>query len=165
MARRRTGRRGRSRRLLSPRRVGSTIGWLLAVAVYAFFGEPARRSIWPEGAFEGRVARVVDGDTFHVEGVGPPVRLWGVDAPERDEDGFFEAGAALVQFVRGRTLRCEIVDRDRYGRVVARCRRDDGADVSRLMIESGAAAEYWRYTQGRYAIERLTRAVVHAVRG
>lgn len=136
------------------RRLGSVLGWLAAVVFYALVGEPARRAAFPEASFEGRVVRVVDGDTLVVEGVTPRVRLWGVDAPERTEEGYFEAGAALVGFVRGRALSCDVVERDRYGRVVARCTRDDGEDVGALMINSGAADEYWRYTQGRYTIER-----------
>ena len=159
MARRRGTRRFRSRRVFTKRRIGSALGWLAAVALYGWFGEPARRAIFPEGSFEGRVTHVVDGDTFHVSGVRPAVRLWGVDAPEKDEDGYFEAGATLEGFVRGARLSCDVVDRDRYGRTVARCRRQDGADISALMINSGAAEEYWRYTQGRYAIERMVRGL------
>lgn len=151
-------RRRRSRRSVAPRRLGAWIGWITAVALYAYVGEPARRAAFPEGAFQGRVSAVVDGDTFHVAGFSPSVRLWGVDAPERNETGFFEAGAALSRFIRGRTLKCEIVERDRYGRAVARCHREDGADISALMIDSGAAAEYFRYTHGRYAIERWLRS-------
>lgn len=130
---------------------------MLAIFLFAWIGEPARRAMFPEGSFEGRVTHVVDGDTFRVAGVGPAVRLWGVDAPEKEEPGYEAAGAALKGFVRGQTLACDLVERDRYGRAVARCRREDGADVSALMIGSGTAEEYWRYTQGRYALERLAR--------
>lgn len=155
MARRRSRRRRRTSRLFNSRRIGSALGWLVAVVLYAWVAEPARRAIFPESAFAGRVSRIVDGDTFHVEGVEAAIRLWGVDAPERDESGYFEAGAALSEFIRGRTLSCEVVERDRYGRAVARCRREDREDVSALMIYSGAAEEYWRYTQGRYALAKI----------
>jgi endonuclease YncB( thermonuclease family) len=154
MSRRKGNRRRRTRRVLSRRRIGSAIGYVAAVVIYVGVFEPLRREIWPESAFQGRVTHVVDGDTFHVAGIAPAIRLWGVDAPEKDQEGYFDAGAALSKFTKGRTLACEIVDRDRYGRAVARCEREDGEDVSRLMIESGAAAEYWRYTHGRYTIER-----------
>lgn len=159
MARRRRKRRIGPRRILTQRRIGSALGSFLALAAYAWIGEPLRRAIWPEGSFEGRVAYVVDGDTFHVAGVDPAIRLWGVDAPEKGADGYFEAGTALAGFVRGQILFCDVVDRDRYGRAVARCRRKDGEDISALMINSGAAEEYFRYTQGRYAIERWARGM------
>jgi len=32
----------------------------------------------------GAVIRVVDGDSLYLEGVTAQIRLWGVDAPERD---------------------------------------------------------------------------------
>lgn len=157
MSRRRFARRRKTRRVLTRRRIGSAIGYVAAIVLYVGVFEPLRREIWPERSFEGRITRVVDGDTFHVAGVAPAIRLWGVDAPEKDEDGFLEAGAALANFTRGHTLSCDVVDRDRYGRAVARCAREDGQDISALMIRSGAAAEYWRYTHGRFAIERMTR--------
>lgn len=154
MSRRRGIRRLKSRRVFTRRRIGSAIGYVAAIVLYVGVFEPFRREVWPESAFEGRVTHVVDGDTFHVEGIAPAIRLWGVDAPEKDEDGYFEAGAALTKFTRGRTLSCDVVDRDRYRRSVARCKLEDGEDLSALMINSGAAQEYWRYTHGRYAAER-----------
>ena len=77
-------------------------------------------------------ARVVDGDTFSV---GPErVRLWGVDAPEGRQvcqnaqgQGYACGDVArdqLVGLIGGRAVRCEVRDRDPYGRAVARCLAD-----------------------------------------
>lgn len=107
----------------------------------------------PETDYEGRLARIVDGDTFYIEGVDTRIRLWGVDAPERDEAGFDEASAMLESLAGGETLSCEHMDRDRYGRIVARCRLGDGVDLSEAMIKSGVATEYLRFTQGYYGGE------------
>lgn len=103
--------------------------------------------------YSGYVARVVDGDTLYLEGVSTRIRLWGVDAPEHEEQGFDEATEALAALVEGEMLTCDHVDTDAYKRIVARCYFNDGRDLSQAMIDSGAAAEYLRYTQGYYSGE------------
>lgn len=100
-----------------------------------------------------RAARIVDGDTFYLDGVATRIRLWGVDAPEREEDGFDEATQTLARLVEGETLSCEHVDTDPYKRIVARCFFNDGRDLSEQMIDSGAASEFLRYTRGYYGGE------------
>lgn len=98
----------------------------------------------------GAVARVVDGDTFYLDGVETRFRLWGVDAPERNAPGAAEAAEALTNLVAGRTLACEEMNRDRYARIVARCTLDDGRDIARILIDIGAAIETPRYSGGYY---------------
>lgn len=74
-------------------------------------GAPGRRA---------SVTRVVDGDTIELAGIGP-VRLIGVDTPERGDCGFDEAtrfterrvGGERVRYVVGRERR------DRYARLLA----------------------------------------------
>lgn len=97
-----------------------------------------------------RAARIVDGDTLYLDGVATRIRLWGVDAPERDEEGFDDATQTLARLVEDETLSCEHVDTDAYKRIVARCYFEDGRDLSAQMIDSGAASEYLRYTHGYY---------------
>lgn len=103
-----------------------------------------------EPSLKGAAARIVDGDTFYLEGVETRLRLWGVDAPEKDQPGAAEATQALTQLLAGRTLACEEMDRDRYARIVARCTLDDGRDIARIMIDIGAATEMTRYSGGYY---------------
>lgn len=129
-------------------------------AVEAFRPSPVAASTAPDtetppateepALHAGAVARVVDGDTFYLEGVKTRIRLWGVDAPETGEPGGGEATAALATLVAGRELACEELDRDRYARIVARCLLDDGRDVGRILIESGAATEMLRFSGGYY---------------
>lgn len=98
-----------------------------------------------------QAARIVDGATFDLEGVAIHVRLWGVDAPESDEEGFAAAAAKLRELVTGETLACTEIERDGDGGIVARCYSGSGADISEAMIKSGAALEYIRYTDGYYS--------------
>jgi endonuclease YncB( thermonuclease family) len=78
------------------------------------FQQPAR---FPHS---GSVKAVEDGDTFVLSN-DQPVRLIGINAPERGSDGFVAATTALNGFVVGKTIHLEY-DRyqdDKYGRLLA----------------------------------------------
>ncbi len=106
---------------------------------------------FPAAALEGR-ARAVDGDTLRLG--GETVRLFGIDAPERDQTCLDANGRGwpcgtwardrLSELLRGRTILCEGVDRDRGGRLVARCAAG-GRDIGAELVALGAAEAYRRY--------------------
>jgi endonuclease YncB( thermonuclease family) len=114
-------------------------------------------------ALEGPV-RVVDGDTLEV--AGEVVRLHGIDAPEAAQrctgpgGGRWAcgtwSGAVLAELVARGRLSCTGIERDRYGRLVARCRAG-GVDVAEAMVRRGAAFAYRRYSLDYVAAERLAR--------
>lgn len=103
-------------------------------------------------------ARVVDGDTFSVG--AERVRLWGVDAPEGRQvcqnargQGYACGDAArdqLVSLIGGRAVRCEVRDRDPYGRAVARCLAGL-TDLGEAMVRAGWAIDYVQFSRGAYA--------------
>ncbi|MGO7148972.1 thermonuclease family protein [Rhizobium ruizarguesonis] len=105
-------------------------------------------------------ASAVDGDTIRIG--GRPLRLSGVDAPERrqicsDMQGrAYECGelatdalAAIVDTASA--LHCRILGRDRYGRRVGNCFTADGVDVAGKMVRDGYALEWTLYSHGVYA--------------
>lgn len=98
--------------------------------------------------------RIVDGDTLMIDGTR--IRLHGIDAPEakqtcqRDEIDWLcgqEASKALRDYVGGAELRCERIDTDRYGRMVAKCFTPNGTDLGEWMVSSGWALAYRRYSK------------------
>lgn len=103
-------------------------------------------------------ARVVDGDTFSVG--GERVRLWGVDAPEGRQicqdatgQGYACGDVAheqLVGLIDGRVVRCEVRDRDPYGRAVSRC-QVGSTDLGEAMVRGGWAVDYVQFSRGAYA--------------
>lgn len=99
----------------------------------------------------GRVSYVVDGDSLYVAGHKPQIRLWGVDAPEQGRTGHKAATDYLFLITQGQPVTCQIVDRDRYGRTVARCFLPDGREINRQMIESRKAKEYRLFSKGFYS--------------
>jgi endonuclease YncB( thermonuclease family) len=96
-----------------------------------------------------RVVSVHDGDTLTVldaSNVQHKVRLHGIDAPERRQPFGTKARERLAELTHGKSVRVLPVDRDRYGRTVARI-EVEGQDVNRQMIADGLAWHYTRYSK------------------
>jgi endonuclease YncB( thermonuclease family) len=99
----------------------------------------------------GRFA-AIDGDSLRKG--EQEYRLHGIDAPELHQsctgkDGKpFPCGRAardhLRGLVRNQTLDCDILEADRYGRLVAECRAG-ALDINREMVRSGWAIAYRRH--------------------
>ena len=112
-------------------------------------------------------ARVIDGDTMDVRGTR--IRLFGIDAPEREQtcrDGSRRwacgqrATRALHDRIGNRPVRCE--ERDREQRIVAVCRA--GTDeLNRWMVLEGWALAYRRYSRSYVEEERRARAAKRGV--
>ncbi len=120
-----------------------------------------------------RVVRVVDGDTFHGRvrsGAVPrrvkllmdslvPVRLEGIDAPERDQPWGDSSRQALARMLEGRDAAVDIVDVDGFRRIVGRV-RTGSVDVNAAMVARGHAWMFRRYTSSSLldSLERASRA-------
>ncbi len=107
-------------------------------------------------------ARVIDGDTLEV--AGERIRLYAIDAPEKDQTCSIDAHAwacgiaawgELVQITAGKEVVCEQRDTDRYGRTVAAC-TVDGTDLGDWLVRHGWAVAYYLYSY------EYTRAENHA---
>ena len=98
--------------------------------------------------FLGTVTDVIDGDTINVrvEGAHMRVRLWGIDAPEHNQQG----GAAAYHHLRAlipvdSKIEVHPMDMDIYGRVVANLGNGQDWAVNVKMIASG-----WAYHVNAY---------------
>lgn len=94
------------------------------------------------------ITRVIDGDTVaaRINGQGDEIRirLYGIDAPEKKQPYGQRATQALKSLIAGKRAEMEVVDRDRYGRIVALIRAD-GRDINGQMVAAGMAWVYPRY--------------------
>jgi endonuclease YncB( thermonuclease family) len=118
-----------------------------AIVVITFACLPAVAADPPP--FAGKVVSVHDGDTLTVldaSNVQHKVRLHGIDAPERRQPFGTKARERLAELTHGKSVRVLPVDRDRYGRTVARI-EVEGQDVNRQMIADGLAWHYTRYSK------------------
>ena len=160
-------------------RIRPSFPWFLLAGLVAVLlvsvgsgGETAR------DASEGRVVRVVDGDTIRVvhEGREEPVRLIGVDTPESVKPGspvecFGKAAAAFTRReLDGRRVRLvpDVEERDRYGRLLAYVFRvADGRFHNQALIAEGYAKPLTIRPNVRYEgrFRRLARGARREDRG
>ncbi|NOV19672.1 thermonuclease family protein [Ensifer adhaerens] len=135
---------------------------LKKIALAALLLSPS--SAFSSDTISGR-ASVIDGDTIEI--AGKRLRLHGVDAPESwqkcsdGDGGTYRCGKMaaneLDRFLAvSRPIHCDVIDRDRYQRLVGICFRADGREVNRWLVESGNALDWERYSRGNYAGAELT---------
>lgn len=107
------------------------------------------------------IIRVVDGDTVEaVVDLGfrvlleMPLRIYGINTPERGQPGFTEAATALrkmlkmVPTTRNQNPSCRvsvntIKSSEKYGRYLAEIFLADGSSVAERMIKGGWAVPYF----------------------
>lgn len=95
----------------------------------------------------GRAIWVMDGDTLNLQKSDKTwqiVRLYGVDAPEKDQAYGPEATQRLIDLIGRKRIKIQPVDTDRYGRTVAKVYVGKNY-VNEEMISSGAAWWYKQY--------------------
>lgn len=165
------------------RLIGSAIAFLI-LALYLAFPEVRTylpletgdsASSIPLPATSHRAQRVIDGDTIVLDTNGSEtrVRLIGVDTPEsvdprRPVECFgTEAAEKTRALVEGKTVTLELDEsqgeRDRYGRVLAYVRLEDGTLLNERLIAEGYGHEYtfaipYRYQSQFKAAEARARS-------
>ena len=107
----------------------------------------------------GPVTKIRDGDTFLVN--RQPIRLCGVDAPERKTNAGKKATAFITQAIKGKTVRCIPVGegtvcdgRSRptnHDRIVAQC-FIQGRDIAEILVRSGHACDWPKFSGGAYRV-------------
>ncbi len=101
-------------------------------------GEAARFSATVIGVSDGDTITVLDSRREPVR-----VRLAFIDAPERRQPYGQKARELLAGKLFRQSVDVEVIDHDRYGRIVGRVRMN-GVDVDFLMVAAGFA---WHYRQ------------------
>lgn len=104
-------------------------------------------------AREGRVTRVLDGDTVDVRMSDGTyrVRLANIDAPEKAQPYGRQSTQLLATFVMNKTVDVRQEDVDRYGRIVGTL-TVGGMNVNRQMACQGAAWAYLQYLRDRQVL-------------
>ena len=96
---------------------------------------------------QGKVIRVLDGDTIEVLQDKKPVRirLANIDAPEKKQDYGRWSTDMMKSLVAGKTVTVTYFQRDRYGRILGQVYAPDGMNVNQFMVRVGAAWVYEQY--------------------
>lgn len=118
---------------------------LAAVAAIWCVDAVAEPSAW------SGTARVIDGDTISIR--QQRIRIAAIDACELDQTGLrsgqtWRCGVVARSYLRkmidGQHVRCDIIDQDRYRRLVGQCFAGD-IDVGLAMVNAGLAEAMLRY--------------------
>jgi micrococcal nuclease len=156
--RHRTARRGgaprRGRVPVLRAALGLVLGLALGVAAFERQAPAPATGFTPGQTLSARVTHVLDGDTVDVTlvdtGRRVRIRIEGIDCPEAGQPFSQVARNFTRQSVFDRVVQISVVDVDRYGRLIARIRTPEGADLSVELVKSGLA---WHYTQ--YSSDKL----------
>jgi endonuclease YncB( thermonuclease family) len=113
---------------------------------------------------------VIDGDTLDLNGTR--YRLNGIDAPEwsqscKSADGHsWPCGIAATEMMaaltQGKEVACKTLGQDIYGRNVATCTAD-GTDLGRLMVVTGMAWAYTKYSDAYTADQASAKAAERGI--
>lgn len=95
--------------------------------------------------------RVVDGDTFRAS--GRSIRVWGINAPEKNQPLYGESSLALGAFLETGILRCKQIEKDKYQRDVMHCYSGNN-DIGALMVKAGFASDFPKYSGRFYHAEQ-----------
>lgn len=131
--------------------------------------ELGRERDQPPGEFDlsGRVVRVADADTLSLldrSSTQHRIRLYGIDAPERDQAHGEQAAQALASRIAGRRVDAVVVDTDDYGRTVATVYLD-GENLNLWLVEQGHAWWYRYHARHEHRLASAEQAARDAGRG
>lgn len=109
---------------------------------------PAPPPAEPPAVFEGRVVKVVDGDTIDVLWRKTPVRVrfLGIDTPERGQAFGAKASQFVKRATRGGTVKVVGAANDGRKRRLAEIFSADGASLNRQLVAHGLAWHYVQYS-------------------
>ncbi len=100
-----------------------------------------------------KVERVIDGDTLVASGT--KIRLWGINAPEKNEPLFDFSKNFLDEYLKNKYISCKLIDFDKYKRQVMHCYADD-IDLGAVLVMLGLAKDYPKYSGGFYSAEEIS---------
>ena len=136
----------------------------IAIGAMAWLFGPDHLETTGLSGLSGKV-RIVDGDSIIIK--GNEIRLFGIDAMEGRQTCTTRAGktqacgkrarTALARLIGKRSVTCQQIDMDRYGRIIARCRVAK-LDINQWMAAHGHALAYRRYSQDYVEAEEKARA-------
>lgn len=126
--------------------------WILALLLLLFYSAGYNiSSDTPYRQISGQVAYVIDGDTFQLSShkLGDiRIRIAEIDAPELQQPYGKKAKSYLKALIESETVICTILEKDRYGRYIAKINvpGTQNIDVAAEMVRAGYAWHYKKYS-------------------
>ncbi|MEZ4269225.1 MAG: thermonuclease family protein [Myxococcota bacterium] len=145
-----------------PAATAPLLAWaVLLVPAAALGARPAPVPDEPPAVFEGRVVKVLDGDTIDVLWRKTPVRVrfLGIDTPEKAQAYGAKARDFVKRATRGGVVKVVGAANDGRKRRLAEIFSADGASLNRQLVAQGLAWHYAKYSDDATlaALEREAR--------
>ncbi len=143
--------------LRNARRRKKTAPLVIAVLVISIFGisqflEQPNAPIPGKGTeLSCDISKVYDGDTVTASCKDGKlkIRVWGIDAPEMGQKPWGRQSRDLLRGMMPRSeAKLQVVDKDRYGRIVARL-YDGNRDLGLAMVRQGRAIVYEHFNNSK----------------
>lgn len=135
-----------SKNTSTQKKIGAVIV-IVGAIIASFFSQTPPPSQAPlADQFAATILKISDGDTLTVvdeHSTQHRVRLAFIDAPESQQNEGSNAQQFLKKLIHNQTIKVEVMERDRYGRVVGKIWLN-GRDINFEMVKHGFA---WHYTQ------------------
>src|SRR5262249_42439087 len=118
-------------------------------------------------AFTGSVVSILDGDTIEVqpEKRPEPIRLKGIDGPEKGQAYGKRAKQAASELGFGKQVTLQTHGLDKYGRTIADVLLPDGTNVNHELVKDGWCWWYRKYAPGDTVLEGLEKEAREAKKG
>lgn len=107
------------------------------------------------------IDEIIDGDTFRAtdsKNNEYKLRLANVDCPEKGQPGYQYSINVLCDLIYDKYVLAELINKDRYGRIIGKICLNNEIDLSYYLVEQGFAWHYQRYSDD----ESLNDAEEHA---
>lgn len=100
----------------------------------------------------GKVVGVMDGDTIEILSNRQTyrIRLDGIDCPEKNQAYGTVAKQVTSGLCFGKTVKAKVMDKDRYGRYVAKVILPGGGELNATLLKNGYAWHYKQYSKDSY---------------
>lgn len=106
---------------------------------------------------EGQVLHVQDGDSFIMmkDGERTTIRLFAIDCPEKGQAFGQEAKSFTTALIEDQAVTLEVLDIDRYERLISQVYLSDGRCLNHELVEAGLAWWYRQHARNDRELERL----------
>ncbi|EIU4557030.1 thermonuclease family protein [Campylobacter jejuni] len=128
------------KKLFNLRKLLSDPKKLFSVLIFTLVVVFIQNYIAQNSSFEGKVVRIIDGDTTEVnhENKLARIRFFGIDAPELKQSFGKQSKEALSRILSGKQVEIIYKNKDTYGRIVAIVKLND-VDINRFLVSKGYA--------------------------
>jgi endonuclease YncB( thermonuclease family) len=114
----------------------------------------------------GKVVGITDGDTVKLlkgNNTTVKIRVANIDCPERKQPFSTKAKQFTSDAIFSKTVKVQVLKKDRYGRLVANIIYNDSLNLSEELLKVGLAWHYKKYSKDKFLQKLEDKARLHKI--